>query len=69
MPSVKVPAVVTEELFRIGEKGVSLFTLAYMLVTFLGMLTISWVLRLGLRRALRRARWKLRAGTKASPIA
>ncbi len=54
MPSVKVPAVVTEELFRIGEKGVSLFTLGYMLFTFVGMLVVSWLLRLGLRRALRR---------------
>jgi small-conductance mechanosensitive channel len=62
MPSVKVPAVVTEELFRIGEKGVSLFTLAYMLLTFVGMLTISWVLRLGLRRALRRGKMEAAGG-------
>jgi hypothetical protein len=56
MPQVKVPAVVTEELFRIGDKGVSLFTLGYMLLTFVGMLALSWVLRAGLRRALRRGK-------------
>lgn len=49
-----VPAVVTEELFRIGDKPVSFFTLGSMLVTFVAMLAISWVLRAGLRRALRR---------------
>lgn len=54
MPQLKVPAVVTEELFRIGDKGVSLFTLGYMLLLFLGMLAVSWVLRAGLRRALRK---------------
>jgi potassium-dependent mechanosensitive channel len=62
MPSVKVPSVVTEELFRIGEKGVSLFTLAYMLFTFVGMLTVSWLLRLGLRRALRRGKMEAAGG-------
>jgi potassium efflux system protein len=62
MPSVKVPAVVTEELFRIGEKGVSLLTLGYMILTFVGMLAISWVLRLGLRRALRRGKMEAAGG-------
>lgn len=62
MPQVKVPAVVTEELFRIGDKGVSLFTLGYMLVTFLGMLALSWVLRAGLRRALRRGKIEAAGG-------
>lgn len=56
MPSVKVPAVMTEELFSVGDKGVSLFTLAYMIATFAGMLALSWVLRAGLRRALRRGK-------------
>ena len=54
MPQLKVPAVVTEELFRIGDKGVSLFTLGYMLLLFVGMLAVSWLLRAGLRRALRK---------------
>jgi potassium-dependent mechanosensitive channel len=50
----KLPAVVTEELFRLGDKEVSFFTLGSMLVTFGGMLVVSWALRAGLRRALRR---------------
>jgi potassium-dependent mechanosensitive channel len=62
MPQVKVPAVVTEELFRIGDKAVSLFTLGYMLVTFVGMLALSWVLRAGLRRALRRGKIEAAGG-------
>ncbi|HYQ16103.1 MAG TPA: mechanosensitive ion channel domain-containing protein, partial [Polyangiaceae bacterium] len=44
-----------EELFRIGDKSVSLFTLGSMLVTFVCMLAFSWLLRAGLRRALRRS--------------
>ncbi len=51
---IKVPAVVTEELFRIGDSAVSLFTLGSMAITFVGMLAVSWVLRAGVRRALRR---------------
>jgi potassium-dependent mechanosensitive channel len=62
MPQVTVPAVITEELFRIGDKGVSLFTLAYMLFTFLSMLAISWLLRAGLRRALRRGKIEAAGG-------
>jgi potassium-dependent mechanosensitive channel len=62
MPQVKVPAVITEELFHIGDKGVSLFTLGYMLLTFLGMLAASWVLRTGLRRALRRGKIEAAGG-------
>ena len=54
-PTIKLPDVVTEELFRVGAKAVSLFTLASMLVTFCGMLALSWLLRAGLRRALRRS--------------
>jgi potassium efflux system protein len=54
MLPLKVPAVVTEELFRIGDKAVSLFTLGYMLLLFVGMLAVSWALRAGLRRALRK---------------
>jgi potassium-dependent mechanosensitive channel len=46
-----LPALVTEELFRIGEKAVSLLTLASMLVTFLLTLGLSWAIRVGLRRA------------------
>jgi potassium efflux system protein len=49
----KVP-LVTEELFRIGDRPVSLLTLASMLITFLAMLGVSWLLRAGVRRALRR---------------
>jgi potassium-dependent mechanosensitive channel len=55
MVPIELPAVATEELFRIGDKGVSLFTLGSMLLTFVGMLTLSWVLRFGMRRALRRS--------------
>jgi len=54
MSPLGVPAVVTEELFRIGDKPVSFFTLGSMFVTFVAMLAISWILRAGLRRALRR---------------
>ena len=55
--SVKVPAVValaSEELFRVGDTAVSLFTLGSMLLTFVGMLGLSWLLRAGVRRALRK---------------
>src|SRR6478609_3056586 len=51
----ELPDVAREELFRIGEKAVSLFTLGSMLVTFAIMLGLSWLLRAGLRRALRRS--------------
>jgi small-conductance mechanosensitive channel len=54
MPTVKVPAVATEELFRIGDTAVSFFTIGSMLVTFVAMLVLSWALRFGVRRALRR---------------
>ena len=50
----KVPAVVTEELFQIGNSAVSLFTIASMAVTFVTMLAVSWLLRAGVRRALRK---------------
>ena len=50
----KVPAVVTEELFRIGDSAVSLFTLGSMAMTFVAMLAVSWLLRAGVRRALRK---------------
>ena len=50
----RLPDLVTEELFRIGESKVSLFTLGSMAVTFVAMLAVSWVLRAGVRRALRR---------------
>jgi potassium-dependent mechanosensitive channel len=52
--SVKVPAVVTEELFRVGDTAVSFVTLGSMLLTFVGMLALSWILRAGVRRALRK---------------
>jgi potassium-dependent mechanosensitive channel len=52
--SVKLPAVVTEELFRIGDTAVSFVTLASMLLTFMAMLALSWLVRLGVRRALRK---------------
>jgi small-conductance mechanosensitive channel len=52
--SVKLPAVVTEELFRIGETAVSFVTLGSMLLTFMTMLALSWLVRLGVRRALRK---------------
>jgi small-conductance mechanosensitive channel len=56
MPVLPVPVVVTEELFRVGDKVVTLFTLASMLLTFGGTLLFSWLLRLGLRRTLWRGR-------------
>ena len=54
MPSVKLPAVVTEELFRIGDTAVSMVTLGSMGLTFVGMLALSWLVRFGVRRALRK---------------
>jgi len=54
LSSVKVPDVATEELFRIGDSAVSLFTLGSMALTFVGMLAVSWILRTGMRRALRK---------------
>src|SRR5258705_5585254 len=54
MPNVKLPAVVTEELFRIGETAVSMVTLASMALTFVGMLGLSWLVRFGIRRSLRK---------------
>jgi len=56
MPSELLPAFVTEELFRIGDKSVSLFTIGSMLLTFFGTLTLSWLIRTGMRRALRRGK-------------
>jgi potassium-dependent mechanosensitive channel len=55
LPTLTVPDVVTEELFRVGTTAVSIFTLGSMLLTFASMLALSWVLRAGLRRALRRS--------------
>ncbi|RYZ04357.1 MAG: mechanosensitive ion channel [Myxococcales bacterium] len=55
MLPIELPAVAREELFEIGNKAVSLFTLGSMLLTFVAMLALSWVLRAGLRRALRRS--------------
>src|SRR5882724_3403834 len=54
MPAVKIPSVITEELFRIGDTGVSFFTIGSMLVTFVAMLGLSWLIRFGIRRALRK---------------
>lgn len=51
---VSVPAVVTEELFRIGDSSVSFFTLGSMALTFVAILALSWLVRAGIRRALRR---------------
>lgn len=51
---MRFPSVATEELFRIGESSVSLVTIGSMLLTFASMLLVSWLLRAGLRRALRR---------------
>jgi small-conductance mechanosensitive channel len=56
MAPLKLPAFATEELFHIGDKAVSLFTIGSMVLTFVSMLAISWVLRAGLRRALRRGK-------------
>ncbi|HXK18854.1 MAG TPA: mechanosensitive ion channel domain-containing protein [Polyangiaceae bacterium] len=50
----RASAVLTEELFRIGDTAVSFVTLGSMALTFVGMLALSWVLRAGLRRALRK---------------
>jgi small-conductance mechanosensitive channel len=52
--SGKASSVITEELFRIGDTAVSFVTLGTMLLTFASMLALSWVLRAGLRRALRK---------------
>lgn len=51
---VHVPAVANEELFRIGDSAVSFFTLGSMLFTFVCMLGLSWAIRAGVRRALRK---------------
>jgi small-conductance mechanosensitive channel len=51
---IELPAVVTEELFRIGDTAVSFFTLGSMLITFVAMLAVSWLIRFGMRRALRK---------------
>ena len=50
----KASTVLTEELFRIGDTAVSFVTIGSMAITFVGMLALSWVLRAGLRRALRK---------------
>jgi potassium efflux system protein len=56
MPSwLVLPDVVTEELFRIGTQSVSLVTLGTMLLTFVGMLGVSWLVRAGVQRALKRS--------------
>ena len=52
--SNKASTVMTEELFRIGDTAVSFVTLGSMALTFVGMLAVSWALRAGLRRALRK---------------
>ncbi len=62
MPSVSVPAIAREELFRVGDTAVSLFTLASMVFTFVAMLLLSWVVRLGLRRTLRRGKMEAAGG-------
>src|SRR5258706_16040734 len=53
-PTASIPAVVSEELFRIGDTKVSLLTLVGMLVTMLVVLALSWAVRFGMRRALRK---------------
>jgi small-conductance mechanosensitive channel len=53
-PVLRMPAIVTEELFRVGTTTVSLLTLGSMLLTFVAMLGLSWLIRKGLKRALRR---------------
>jgi len=52
----------TEELFRIGDRAVSFVTIGTMLLTFVSMLGLSWVLRLGMRRALRRGKIEAAGG-------
>jgi potassium efflux system protein len=56
LPAVpsRATAVLTEELFRIGDTAVSFVTIGSMALTFMIMLAVSWVLRAGLRRALRK---------------
>ena len=54
LAGIKVPSVATEELFRIGDTAVSFFTLGSMALTFVSMLAVSWILRAGVRRALRK---------------
>jgi small-conductance mechanosensitive channel len=62
MPVLPVPVVVTEELFRVGDKAVSLYTLGSMLLTFGGILVLSWLVRLGMRRALHRGKQEVARG-------
>lgn len=52
----------TEELFRIGDTAVSFVTIGSMALTFVGMLGLSWLLRAGLRRALRKGSMEAAGG-------
>ncbi len=45
-----------------GETKVSLMTIASMVVTFVGMLALSWLIRAGVRRALRRGKIEAAGG-------
>lgn len=62
MAAIDVRALASEVLFNVGEKGVSLLTLVSMLATFVAMLAVSWLLRAGLRRALRRGKIEAAGG-------
>src|SRR6187402_2262931 len=56
----------TEELFRIGDKSVSLYTLASMLLTFAAMLLLSWLVRFGMQHALRRGKSEIGRATRGA---
>lgn len=62
MSPADVPAILSEELFRVGETKVSVVTIASMLLTFVGMLALSWLIRAGMRRALRRGKIEAAGG-------
>jgi small-conductance mechanosensitive channel len=62
MAPTGVPALAREELFRVGDTAVSLITVCTMVLTFLGMLGASWLLRAALRRALRRGKIEAAGG-------
>ena len=66
MRNVPIPVLMTEELFRIGDKAVSLYTLASMLVTFAAMLILSWLVRLAMQHALRRGKSEIGRATRGA---
>lgn len=62
MAPVDAAALLTEELFSVGDRKVSLLTIGSMLVTFMLALAVSWLIRAGMRRALRRGKIEAAGG-------